>query len=272
MSSSLMHMQTIIMLQQQLINQMLQFDSGDSLKNTMFKRREKSGRQISAEALTGRIRSDSRVLRQASANLQEGAAIAGMAGAATTSMLASLEKMRELALERVTSGVNAPGAVSTYNDLAAGVKGTIRSTNYNGISLMDGGGWSDDERLRVAGDGKSASLDIQAGRTARPLTLTDFSDLLNGLDNGSAALEGSTADAQAVADSLSEIISTIKLQDKSYAYMADSFASDAKRMDRQSELLGKAAERNIPGKRKETVNGPLSMLLSDQGKIVDNSL
>ena len=268
MTSSMLQTQALFALQQQLISHILESGDKSSLADSLLKRGQKSGRQISAEALTGRIRSDAGMLRQAATNASEGAAIAKMANTATTSMLTSLQSMYELALEVVNAGSSDPGTESAYTALANGVKNTINTTAYNGINLMTKDKWGSDERLNVAADEKSASLSIQAGTSARPLNLMDFSGIISGVDNGAVAL----ADAQGTADKLSEIINTVKMQDKSYSSLASSFEADAKGIERQSKILDISAARNIAGTSTDPVTRLLYLLLSDQGRIINSSL
>lgn len=271
MTSSMLQTQVLFALQQQLISHILESGDKTSMMDSLLKRGQKSGRQMSAEALTGRIRSDAGMLRQAANNAGEGAAIAKMANTATTSMLTSLQSMYDLALEVVKAGSSDPGTVSAYNSLASGVMNIINTTAYNGINLMSKDQWAGDERVTTAADGKSGSLSIQAGTSARTLNLMDFSGILNGIDDGTAAL-GTTQDAQNTADALSEIINTVKMQDSSYSSLASSFEADAKGIERQSKILDISAARNIAGTSTDPVTRLLYLLLSDQGRIINNSL
>lgn len=268
MTSSMLRTQALFALQQQIISHILESGEKSSLADSLLKRGQKNGRQMSAEALAGRIRSDAGMLRQAATNASDGAAIAKMASTATTSMLTSLQSMYALALEVANSGSSDPGMVSAYTALANSVKKTINTTAYNGINLMTRDKWKSDGRLKIAADGKSASLSIQAGTSARTLNLLNFSGILSGVGDGNAAL----ADAQGTADKLSEIINTVKMQDKSYSSLASSFEADARGIERQSKILNISAARNIAGTSTDPVTRLLYVLLSDQGRIINNSL
>ena len=271
MPPSFLETQAVAMLRQQLIRQIIESGSGGSLADSLFERRQKTGRQISAEAITGRIRSDAGMLRQASRNAGEGADIAKTANAATSSLLTSLGQMRDLAATMASTGVNAPGAVDSYNALAAGIQNTINTTAYNGISLMNKNKWPGDDRLTVSSDGTTASLPIQVGTSSRPLVLTDFSGILSGVGDGATALDNA-ASAQDAANQLSGIISTVQMQDRTYAAMASSFASESKSIKRQSKLLDETAARNIPGPQTDPLLKLLYNLLSNQGNVLDSAL
>lgn len=270
MPPSFLETQAVAMLQQQLIRQIIE-SGGGSLVDSLFERRQKTGRQISAEAITGRIRSDAGMLRQASRNAGEGADIAKTANTATSSILTSLGQMRDLAATVAGSGVAAPGVIDNYNALASGIQHTINTTAHNGISLMNKNNWPGDERLTISSDGTTASLPIQVGTSSRPLVLTDFSGILNGVNDGSAAL-GNATSAQDAANQLSGIISTVQMQDRTYAAMTSSFASEAKSIKRQSKLLDETAARDIPGQQTDPLLKLLYKLLSNQGNVLDNSL
>lgn len=263
--SSLLHGNIALLLQQQLIGQLLETGQDASLAETLLRGRHKNGREIAAEALTGRIRSDSGMLRQSSRNLLEGGAIAEIAREGVGSIIESLQKMHDLTQE-MANGTAASGAAAAYADHAAEIKGIVASTAYNGISLMDKTRWGADERLTLSGSGNAASLSIQAGNSARSISLADFSDVANAspLNTPLDALN-----AASLASELSVLIKNARMHEKSYASLAASMASEAKSIERQSDILDLTAARAITGTKTDPASQLLYFLLSDQGKLID---
>ena len=109
-ASSVLQGQIALLLQQQLIGQLSNMGDGVSLTETLLQRHRKSGREISAEAITGRLRSDVGALRQSARNLREGGGIAEIAKTGVSSIVGSLEKMLELAKGAATDLAQNPGA------------------------------------------------------------------------------------------------------------------------------------------------------------------
>lgn len=271
-TSPLLYSPLLAILQQQLINQLAEGGSG-SLADALLQRRQKTGREIAAEAVTGRIRSDAGMLRQASRNVGEGGAIAAVAKEGVSSMLASLKQMKQLAdsLSPDSPADAVAAASDAYAGLASGVKSTIRKTNYNGISLMDKTAWADDDRVTVHDSGPSpvtGTIAIWAGGANRDLTLADFSEIAAEPASAlNATLDASNADA--LSGSLSELIKTTEMHEKSYASLASSMSAEAKSIDRQASILDTTAARSIAGAGKDSASLLLSLLLGNQGKLIN---
>ncbi len=258
--------QTLHALQQQLVAEMLETGFGGfSLADALLKPRMKSGREISAQALTGRIRSDAGMLRQASSNVSEAGAIAEIIRGGAGSIADSLQRMQEIA-NTVASGETLTSAMSAeYNSLAKAIEGTVASTSYNGIYLMDKTQWRNDERVSA-----DDAISIQAGTGSRPLTLQDFSglsaDITANTDLSSAAGAASTAAY------LSEQLKAAQMQEASYKSLASSFTSEAESIDRQADILAVTAARAEKGAAEDPFSRLLYRILSDQGKLFDESL
>ena len=267
-ASPMLHGQIVFLLQQQLLNQVLKGESS-SLTDILLQRRKPSGREITAKALTGGIRADSGMLRQASKNVREGGTIAGMAKTGVSTIITSLKEMRSLAWA-VSAGTANPDAAGVYAKQAEAIKGVVESTAYNGISLMDKKDWGIDERLKVSSNGADifASLSIQAGRGIRNIVLTDFSGMAEG-STVNATL--SQANADDLASELSLIIQNMQLHEKSFDSLEYSMNAEAKRMDRNSRILELTAARAISGVRKSPAPTRLYKLLMGQGNLIDDS-
>jgi flagellin len=259
--------QLLFMLQQQLSEQ-LSGSGGISLADSLLQRRQKSGREISAAALTGRIRSDAGMLRQASRNVGEGAAIASQLKEGITSLVDSLKKMREVVKGAAIPGGGGvtPAAEQAYADLREAVTGAIKSTSYNGISLMNGSAWTNDERVNGQ-NGAIGTITISAGGGVRTLTLSDLSSLITDPDITTSLSSANLGDLE---KSLSTKIQTMEMHEKSYASLASHMESEAKSINRQATILDATASRSITGAAPDSSASLLYYLLSDQGKIVNS--
>jgi len=267
-SSSMLQGHIALLLQQQLIGQLSNLGDGISLTEALLQRQRKSGREISAEAITGKLRSDVGSLRQSARNLREGGAIAEIAKTGVSSIVESLEKMQKLAAG-VTSGNMTDADKAAYEAHVNSIQSIISSTAYNGISLMDGSRWDADERVAVSGS--TGSIGIQTGRGMRTLTLTNFSDEILGKNdalNANATDDGT--DFTALAGDLSVLAQNMKMYEKSYGHIASSMESEAKSIERQSRIMDLTATRTIAGTGTDPASRLLFFLLSEQGKLIDN--
>ena len=286
LTSSMLQGHIGLLLQQQLLGQLANMDGGLSLTEALLQRQRKSGREISAEAITGRLRSDVGSLRQTARNLREGGAIAEIAKVGTSSIAESLEKMQKLAqsITSTSTAAEITAANTAYNDLAAGIQSVISNTTYNGISLMNGSRWAADPDGRVTptGDGITGTIGIQAGRGVRTLTLTDFSnnadlntvltkDALSTAVNAPPPANPTDPTAlDTLITNLSTQLKTMQMYEKSYGQIASSMESEAKNVERQSRIMDLTATRTIAGAGTDPASKLLFFLLSDQGKLIDN--
>jgi len=258
-----------LLLQQQLLGQLANMDGGLSLTEALLQRQRKSGREISAEAITGRLRSDVGSLRQTARNLREGGAIAEVAKVGTSSIAASLEKMQELAASITPGSAMTTAQATAYQAHADSIRSVIDNTAYNGISLMNSSRWSTDERVNVSG-----TIGIQAGGQGpqRSLTLTDFSPLTTdpNVAMTTADLTNNATDFTALSANLSVLTKNMQMYEKSYGQVASSMESEAKSVERQSRIMDLTATRTIAGAGTDPASKLLFFLLSDQGKLIDN--
>ena len=266
-SSSLLQGSIGLLLQQQLIGQLSNLGDGISLTEALLQRQRKSGREISAEAITGRLRSDVGSLRQSARNLREGGAIAEIAQKGVGSIVESLKKMQELAAGVAPNSAMTAAQAAAYQAHADSIQSIINNTSYNGISLlMNGGRWDADERVAVSGN--TGTIGIQAGRGMRNLTLTDFSDVAE--DTGVSDLTNTSTDFTALAGELSVLAQNMKMHERSFGHIASSMESEAKSLERQSRIMDLTATRTIAGAGTDPTSRLLFFLLSNQGKLIDN--
>ena len=271
-SSSMLQGQIALMLQQQLIGQLSKWGDGLSLIEVLLQRQQKSGREIAAQALTGRIRSDVGALRQSARNLHEGSGIAKIAQAGTASIVESLKKMQKLAQDAATAtpGADMTALQTAFNSHAQNIRSIIENTSYNGISLMDRGQWDADDR--VTQNGNTGSIGIQVGSATRNLTLTDFSGGLLGTNPALApdALTDYSGALSALSSALSGLITTMKMHERSFGNQASSMESEAKSVERQSRIADLMAVRSISSAGTDPASQLLFFLLRDRGKLIDD--
>ncbi|NCB21464.1 MAG: hypothetical protein EOM56_01260 [Deltaproteobacteria bacterium] len=218
---------------------------------------QKSGREMMAEALTGRIRSDSAMLRQGAKNATEASNIADIVASSASTIVDNLTEM--LALAQEVKADSTKGAVNgvKFTALAQGITSTIANSKYNNISLLDKSGWTGDSRLTVSADGNSATVKIQTGYDNSNFKLNDMS-YLNSLS--SVDLSSGTLDLDALISSLSTNVTTATIIYNGNDALSDAYASESEFLVKQADILTKAAEDAMPDEE--------DPLLRDLGSII----
>ena len=268
-STSFLRTHTLAFLQQQIISEILQGGNelSGSLVDTLLKPRASSGKEKAAAALTGLMRSDAGMLRQASRNVQEGSSVASMALEGTKALSKSIQRMIDIAQQVADDPGLETSLTPEFNSLKQTIAGKVEGTKYNGISLMDKGGWGD-ERVNWNGVSDNSSISIQSGESARPLSLRDFSSMsddINALDLTPANISNTITD-------LTTKLGTVDLQSALYKDTASGFTSDAKSLERQADILTSTAARAETAALKNPRSLLLHLILGDQGNIFDQSL
>lgn len=268
--TSTIGLQTLALLRDQIISSSVM--DGNSLDEFIISAllkspgTQSSGRAKSAAALTGRMRSDAGMLRAASRNMDEASSIASIARKGVGSVKEALTQMQSLA-EDVASGKTAPVvAQNTYMDLVRSIHGTLQSTSYNGISLLNPNTWADEERLDFDAGAGTASLSIQAGNAPTTLTLRSLG--LGAFDASDLANAGA---AGATAARLSELAGKVGTIESGYESMAARFASEGKSFTHQSAVLDTTAARAMDTDGADIKTLLLDFLLKNSGRIVDSS-
>jgi flagellin-like hook-associated protein FlgL len=261
-------MLTRTLVQRSLVGQLLGSDMFNSMAlSSLLRSPQKSGREITAEALTGLMRSDAGMLRQAAKNVGEGNAIFLQANSAVSSIADALTQMQEIA-QSVLNGTATSDATSAYMNLANSINGLVSGTAYNGMFLLDGERWASDERLQP-GNG-TAAFSIQAGTTPMTLTLRDLSDLKTAFsaEDLDTSISGNVEDTVA---KISSLLNTVQTIGNGYAATASGLASQTRSLNRQAEILDTAAARAMPGTGNNPKNILLDLILSERGRIVNTS-
>ncbi|MDL2266530.1 hypothetical protein LJC46_00895 [Desulfovibrio sp. OttesenSCG-928-G15] len=251
----------------ELFRRILEEGAESGLLEQLMAPKQRNGRQMMAEALTGRLRSDAGALTQSSKNANEGKTIADLLETSANGVSEALKSMSTVAGRIAQNGVATDADKQEYNAALDSLKATIKNSSYNGISLMDGKAWPSDERLSV--NGNTARLGIQMGAYSRNIILHDFSSM-GDLDNAETAF-ADPADAQTVQNAIDALTTKSEQYAKSYKGVAAGFESSAKTLERQSQIMDRAAKRSIYGAQDDPAGKLLSYLLSEQGNIISRS-
>ncbi|MDR3176550.1 MAG: hypothetical protein LBU06_08475 [Desulfovibrio sp.] len=247
--------------QRALITQLVQEGGGETLIERLLAPRQKSGREIAAEALTGRMRSEAAGLRQSAQNAAEGTSIADTLIAAGESISESLSAMRSIAAGYPSMTAQERATAQTeYEAALSDIKNIVKSTSYNGMALLDGAQWSKDERTE---DGK---IKIRLGGWDKEISLTDLQSFAGALPQWADI----ASDAATSATTLGSSLETMRVRDLSWQALEQSFKSNAEALERQAGILADSAARSVLGAKDDPLARLLYTLLTDQGKLVDS--
>ncbi|MDR2605478.1 MAG: hypothetical protein LBC55_09080 [Desulfovibrio sp.] len=248
-------LQTVLAVQNALIGQLLEQGGGTSLIEHMFEQKRKSGREIMAEALTGSMRADAGMYRQAARNAMEGKSIADILHTATQSMQQSLDTM--------ITALNNPDFLTntdvqkTYNNARANLLNITDNTIYNNIKLLDG---------------SVPEIDLHIGKTDKKISLDDLKIKFSEYPDAGDIKANITLNPDIVQDTLvtlNTMQSTLKLKDSSWQAMGAGFKTSAEALERQAKIYDLTAARSILGARADPSDRLLNALLADQGRIMN---
>lgn len=263
------------LLQQDMLTNSLFMGSttGKSLRDLVLREAAVPARtDPTAKALSGRLRADAGMLRQASKNVSEGFSIMDTASSAMSAIKDILASMKSISDEVAAGTMTTANAKPLYKSLRDEMRGIITSTSYNGIALLDGTQWSTDSRMTTSGSGNtlSGSLNIQAGSDGFDLTLLDMkSDLYNAYDDGTANLANAAA-AAATSARLSTDLTTVTTISDLYAGRSSSMAGHSAALAKQADIMDAAAlvrEKGNDGRTTEELL--LDLILRRSGSIVN---
>ncbi|MDR3073216.1 MAG: hypothetical protein LBV01_00650 [Deltaproteobacteria bacterium] len=269
MSDSL-RLQTLALMGQEFLAQALA--SGGSLDSAvaemLLSSRPSTGKEKSAAALTGRIRSDAALLRQGAKNASEGASMASSIAAAGLSLGEMLSDMQTLVQSVASGQLTIAAARPAYDSLVSALGAVVSGTQYNGISLLNKNGWAGDERLTVTGD--TATLSLQLGQGSSTFSLRDLSFLAVDLSSSGAS------SLQSLLNTISRHLATVNSMTSGYEALAGAYTGEAKQLESQAGILTQAAARAVAGAGASLSEGGLGnilmdLALSDQGRLVDTS-
>lgn len=225
----------------------------------------RSGTDMMNDALTGLMRSDAAMLRQASKNMQQGKALLEAGGEGINSVLEKVKRMSEITAELQSNYSNAATLKVEYMELAGNIKSVIEGAKFNGISLLDGEKWGDDERIKV--NGATGKLSLQAGNAPTELTLYDLQSYKSSFQATDLDLGNLTATAGA----LSQLETTLEGMRDSYKARAGLLDSESATFERQAGILDEATRRAKPGDEESLKQALIDILMRDSGSVLSGT-
>lgn len=193
------------------------------------------------EALTGKLRSDSRTIRQNARNVKEAALMMGMARDAVATIKSTLEEMQALAKKIKNKELDYDTTIrDAYDALRDKIKGIVGETKFNNIPLLDSTKWGTDQINAQGNVHIQGFLDGGFDVTFRPLDAVDWnslkgSDLAGDPDDPSSALHDQL-------QSLSGFIGDMTLVEDIYSRRRDGLEYQAAGLESQADLLDQAVE------------------------------
>lgn len=217
------------------------------------------------EAITGKMRSDSAVIRQNARNVKEAATMVGMAKEAVSTIKTTLEEMEALAKKVDAGDITAAGAEAEYNASRDKIKSIVENTKYNNIALLDSTKWGTDQ-IDAGGNVHIQSfLSDGFDVTFRPLDSVSWDSL-----DGTELDVGSGGDLQGQLTLLSGYITDMTTIEDIYSRRRDGLDYQASGLESQADLLDQAVEarRHTPTLSLEEIL--LRLLFRDSGTVMDS--
>jgi hypothetical protein len=190
----------------------------------------RSGTEMMNDALSGLRRGEAAMYRQASRNMAEGASMVEMAAEALNNIHGALQRMRDVAeaIQQTPPSPQQDVLKQEYADLGSFITALVKGTAYNGIKLLDGSSWGQDERIVQGSGGTTGKVSLQAGKTSTDLTLFNLADL--------KALP-QDPEAPATISALSEIQGRVSVIRETYEARSHLYGSEAFSFSRQADIL-----------------------------------
>ncbi len=226
-----------------------------------------SKRENMAAALTGRVRSDAAMLRQASSNVREAEGMMELASTATENIKDMLADAKTIADKyTATSDPVLQGQLQAqYNSITSNINNVIKNTSYNGISLLDGNAWAGDNRVKADGGNNSGSVQIWAGNSGFDL---NFSNLSKAIATPLSSLNLSDAGTSTMLDEMS---TTAGMISEVYGSRASSLKGQAASLSRQAGILDEVVKNQYGSPSSGNLKDILADLaLRDKGNIFNS--
>ena len=192
-----------------------------------------SKRENMASAITGRVRSDAAMLRQASSNVREAQSMMELASTATSNIKEMLAEAKTIADDyKGTSDPVLQGQLQAqYNSITSNINNIIKNTSYNGISLLDGNAWAGDKRVKSDSGNNSGAVQIWAGNSGFDLSFSNLSKAI------STPLAGLNLSDAGTSNMLDEMSTTAGMISDVYGSRASSLKGQAASLSRQAGIL-----------------------------------
>lgn len=226
------------------------------------KEARRSGADMMNDALTGLMRSDAAMLRQASKNMMQGKALLETGRDAIKNIQEKARRMSEITAELQANYVNDVALKDEYASLASGIKSIIEGTQFNGIKLLDGEKWAEDERITV--DGSTGKISLQAGNA--PSTLTIYN--LEAYKTAFQATDLDPGSLSATAGMLGQFSTMLEGMGYSYDARAGLLDSEAASFERQADILDEATGKAKPGDEESLKQTLVDILMRDSGSVL----
>ena len=197
------------------------------------------------EAITGKLRSDSRSIRQNARNVQEAAQMMGIASEAMKTIKTTLEEMEALARDLKEQKDNhengnwvaSEGDKADYKAMYNKIQSIIEYTKYNGIPLLDSSKWAGTEQIDTDGNvfikglpGSDGGFDV----TFRGLDEMAWNDL----DENQLTED----DIDSLLSNISSTLGDITLIDDIYSRRKSGLEFHAASLESQADILDQAVE------------------------------
>ena len=224
----------------------------------------RSGTDMMNDALTGLMRSDAAMLRQASKNMLQGKALLETGGDAIGLIQEKIKRMNEIVAKLQANDPGAAALKTEYANLAADIKSSIEGTQFNGIKLLDGDGWADDERITSNGD--TGKIQLQAGYAPNELTLYNLANYKTAFDAHDLDTTQGLTDA---ASDLGVVGTMLEGMAASYKARAGLLDTESASFERRAAILDEATGRAKPGDEESLKQALIDILMRDGGSILN---
>ena len=221
------------------------------------------------EAISGTLRTDADVTRQAARNVGEAASMMGVARNSMNTITDALESMESI-IEDIEAGNLSPTSdvvKADYDALRDKITGVIGSTDYNGIYMLDSAQWGTDQissggqvYIQAAKDG---GFNIAFHAVDQGSSSTNWSDL------DSADLAASLATQKGYVDDLKGWASSVG---DMYQVKEDNLQSQQTQLESQAQLLDSAAQMRKPSDPDYSLEKLLAdLIVRETGTIFDSN-
>ncbi|QJB57772.1 flagellin [Pseudodesulfovibrio sp. zrk46] len=221
------------------------------------------------QAISGSLRADADSTRQAGRNVGEAASMMGVAKNAMADIVDSLEAMEKIIEDIEAGDLDASSSVvqADYNALKDKITGTISSTDFNGIYMLDSSQWGTDQIS--AGGQVYIQSSTNGGFNISFHAVDAGSSSVNWSDLSGAALDGSLATQKSYVDNLKSFSSTVE---DMYESKTDTLESQKIQLEGQAQLLDQAVQYRMPSSPDYSLEKLLADLIArNTGGVIDTN-